>query len=128
MKCLLVSMSKKKVKTIVRFVSYNGRSQTVSGRNGTYSDQIKTLVVKQSNLKYYVPIEFLEQVTGILRYVYMLRSKSSLTDFISKLGNTLHLIIYVLFLKASTIYRNPFSPTLRKLLYGSSKVIFRQAI
>ena len=37
-------------------------------------------------------------------FVYMVRSKSSRIDFISKLGNTLHLIINVLFLKVSTIY------------------------
>ena len=39
-----------------------------------------------------------------LFHKYMVRSKSSRTDFISKLGNALHLNIYVLFLKVSTIY------------------------
>ena len=58
----------------------------------------------------------------------MVHWKSSGTDFISKLGNTLRLIIYVLFLKVSTIYRNTYSPTLRNPFYSDSKVIFRQAI
>ena len=73
-------------------------------------------------------IDKFDLIFVIIFFFYMLHSKSSQIDFISELGNILHLIIYVLFLKVSTIYRNTFSTTLCKLLYSGSKVIFRQAI
>ena len=50
--------------------SYNGGSRPVSDKDRTCSGQIKALIEKLSNLKYYVLIQCLEQIIEISRYTW----------------------------------------------------------
>ena len=70
----------------------NGRSRTAVKGDRTYSGQMKALTAKLINLKYYVPIAYLQQVTSIPRYVKF-GYKNELDKGLSTIVRTIYSVV-----------------------------------